>query len=100
MYRFFLSTNAEENRPIEGANAFAYEYSFRMHNTIEEVAHIYPYVEVGTKSVKMSNFDWDNDGSIVVISVARQGQEVNISKEDNWAYDELVVQEEEIGYLL
>ncbi len=98
MYRYYLSTNAEENRPIEGANAFAYEYSFRMHNSTEEVAHIYPYIEVGTKSVRVANFDWDNDGSIVVISVARQGQEVNISKEDNWAYDELVVLEEEIGY--
>jgi hypothetical protein len=97
MYRFFLSTHADENRPIEGSNAFAYEYSFRMHNTNEEVAHIYPYVEEGTKSVRIRNFDWDNDGSIVVISVARQGQEVNISGEDEWAEDELVVLPEEIG---
>ena len=52
MYRYYLSTDADENRPIEGANAFAYEYSFRMHNDYEEVAHIYPYVEEGTISVK------------------------------------------------
>jgi hypothetical protein len=97
MYRYFLSTDADDNRPIEGANAFAYEYSFRMHNTTEEVAHIYPYVEVGTKSVKISNFDWDRDGSIVVISVARQGQNVKVSGEDEWADDDLGVEDDEIG---
>ncbi|MCK5138156.1 MAG: hypothetical protein KAR19_20405 [Bacteroidales bacterium] len=97
MYRYYLSTNADENRPIEGANAFAYEYSFRMHNDYEEVSHIYPYVEEGTISVKISNFDWDYDGNIVVISVARQGREVRVSGEDVWGEDELRVQEEEIG---
>ncbi len=97
MYRYYLSTDADENRLIEGANAFAYEYSFRMHNDYEEVAHIYPFVEEGTVSVKINNFDWDVDGSIVVISVSRQGREVRTSAEDDWADDELRVQDEEIG---
>lgn len=97
MYRYYLSTNADENRPIEGANAFAYEYSFRMHNDYEEVAHIYPYVEEGTISVRISNFDWDFDGNILVISVARQGRDVRTSGEDHWTDDELRVQDEEIG---
>jgi hypothetical protein len=96
MYQYYLSTEADENRPIEGANAFAYEYSFRMHNDFEEVSHIYPYVEEGTISVKISNFDWDYDGNIVVISVARQGREVKVSGEDIWAGDELRVLDEEI----
>jgi hypothetical protein len=96
MYRYYLSTSDTENRPIEGANAFAYEYSFRMHNDVDEVAHIYPYVEEGTISVQISNFDWDSDGSIVVISVARQGREVKTSGEDYWAKDELRVQDEEV----
>ncbi len=97
MYRYYLSTNADENRTIEGSNAFAYEYSFRMHNDYEEVSHIYPFVEEGTISVKISNFDWDYDGNIVVISVARQGREVRVSGEDVWGNDELRVLEEEIG---
>ncbi len=96
MYQYYLSTSATENRPIEDANAFAYEYSFRMHNDVEEVSHIYPYVDEGTISVRISNFDWDMDGNIVVISVARRGREVKISGQDNWAYDELRVEEEEI----
>ena len=96
MYRYYLSTDADDNRLIEGANAFAYEYSFRMHNDNEEVSHIYPYVDEGTISVQISNFDWDADGNIVVISVARQGREVRVSGEDLWARDELRVQDEEI----
>jgi len=97
MYRYYLSTDADDNRLIEGANAFAYEYSFRMHNDDEEVAHIYPFVEEGTISVKISNFDWDVDGNIMVISVARNGRDVRTSAEDDWADDELRVQPEEIG---
>ncbi|TFH25971.1 MAG: hypothetical protein E4H10_08390 [Bacteroidia bacterium] len=97
MYRYYLSTSATENRLIEGANAFAYEYSFRMHNDYEEVSHIYPYVEDGTISVRISNFDWDKDGDIMVISVNRQGSSINTSDEDHWTTDELRVQEEEIG---
>ena len=97
MYRYYLSTSANENRLIEGANAFAYEYSFRMHNDYEEVSHIYPYVEEGTVSVRISNFDWDNDGNIMVISVNRQGSDLPTSNEDHWTIDELRVQDEEIG---
>lgn len=97
MYNYFLSTSATENREIEGANAFAYEYSFRMHDDVNEVSHIYPYVEEGTISVQISNFDWDSDGSIVVISVERQGREVKTSGENDWAKDELRIEEGEIG---
>jgi len=95
MYNYFLSTSGTENIPIEGANAFAYEYSFRMHNDPYEVSHIYPYIDEATISVKLSNFDWDDDGDIIVVSVARQGQKVSVSGEDVWAKDELKVLDEE-----
>lgn len=97
MYKYYLSTSDTENRLIEGANAFAYEYSFRMHNDNEEVSHIYPYIEEGTLSVQISNFDWDSDGQIMVISVNRQGSDIPTSGEDNWEEDRLTVYEEEIG---
>lgn len=97
MYHYYLSTSGTENRLIEGANAFAYEYSFRMHNDYEEVSHIYPYVEEGTVSVEINNFDWDTDGSIMVISVGRQGDDILTSNDDDWAEDLLRVMDEEIG---
>jgi hypothetical protein len=96
MYRYYISTSANDNKPIEGANAYAYEYSFRMHNDPDEVSHIYPYVTEGTITVKIYNFDWDNDGDILVVSRERQGQRLTVSGDENWAWDEIkVIKEEE-----
>jgi hypothetical protein len=95
LYRYFLSTKIDENKPVEGANAFAYEYSFRMYDNPVEVSHIYPYVDDRTISVKLSNFDWDSDGFIRTVSVARQGQLSKVSGEDNWIEDEFKIFEEE-----
>jgi hypothetical protein len=95
LYRYFLSTKIDENKAIEGANAFAYEYSFRMWDNPTEVSHIYPYVDDRTISVKLSNFDWDADGFIRIVSVARQGQLMPVSGEDNWVDKEFTTFDEE-----
>lgn len=95
LYRYYLSTKKNENKPIEGANAFAYEYSFRMHDNPNEVSHIYPYIDDRTISVKQSNFDWDNDGFIRIVSVARKGQLEKVSDEDLWVESEFKIIEEE-----
>jgi len=97
MFRYYLSTDGNDNIPIEGSNAFAYEYSFRMHNDPNEESHIYPYIDQATETVKVMNFDWDNDGSIIAVSVVRQGQSLQVSGEDEWAEDEMTVQDEERG---
>ncbi len=95
LYRYFLSTSFSENRPVEGGNAFAFEYSFRMHDNPSEVSHIYPYVDDRTISVKLSNFDWDDDGFIRIVSVARRGQMVKVSLDDRWAEEEFKIFDEE-----
>jgi len=95
LYRYFLSTKADENKAVEGANAFAYEYSFRMHDNPAEVSHIYPFVDDRTISVKLSNFDWDSDGFIRIVSVARQGQLMPVSAQDVWVDKEFTTFSEE-----
>jgi hypothetical protein len=95
LYRYFLSTKMDENKAVEGANALAYEYSFRMHDNTVEVSHIYPLVDDRTISVKLSNFDWDSDGFIRIVSIARKGQLSKVSAEDNWVDDEFGIHEEE-----
>jgi len=95
LYRMFLSTDKDENRPIEGGNAFAYEYSFRMHNNPNEVSHIYPFVDDRTISVRQSNFDWDNDGLIRIVSVARKGQISRASGDDEWGEDNFQILDDE-----
>ncbi len=95
LYRFFLSTQPDVNKAVEGGNAFAFEYSFRLHDDPMEQSHIYPYVDDRTITVKMANFDWDNDGFIRVVSVARKGQMAKVSNEDNWVESEFKVLAEE-----
>ncbi len=95
LYRYFLSTSFSSNKPVEGGNAFAYEYSFRMHDNPDEISHIYPYVDDRTISVKLSNFDWDSDGVIRTVSVARNNQRSPISADDNWVSDEFKIFDEE-----
>jgi hypothetical protein len=95
LYRFFLSNSPAERVSVEGANAFAYEYSFRMHDNTEEVSHIYPFVDENTYSVKLYNFDWDSDGFIRIVSVSRRGQLSNVSAEDNWVESEFRIYDEE-----
>ncbi len=95
LYRYFLSTEPDQNIPIEGANAFAYEYTFRLWDDPGEVSHIYPYIDEHTISVRISNFDWDNDGTIRLVSVARQGQELTVSGDNVWEHDRFAIFPEE-----
>lgn len=95
LYRYFLSTRPDQNIPIEGANAFAYEYTFRLWDDPNQVSHIYPYIDEHTISVRIFNFDWDDDGIIRLVSVARQGQLLKVSGDDDWARDEFAIYPEE-----
>jgi hypothetical protein len=97
LYRYFLSRDPENNIPIEGANAFTYEYTFRMWNDFRSVSHIYPYVDTGVVFIKQGNFDWDDDGSILVVSRYKQGIKADIGNEENWVYSRIPIEGPEIG---
>lgn len=97
LYRYFLSREPENNIPVEGANAFTYEYTFRMWNDFKSVAHIYPYIDTGIVSIKQRNFDWDTDGKILVVSRYKQGIGVPISNEDDWVEHVIPVEPQEVG---
>jgi hypothetical protein len=95
MYRYFLSTDANTNKPIEGANAFAYSYSFRMWDDPKQTSHVYPYVDDRTTAVKQTNFDWDFDGHIVMVSKMRVSQNFTVSGEDNVVSSEFKIEPKE-----
>ncbi|MDR0348892.1 MAG: hypothetical protein LBH90_05295 [Tannerella sp.] len=97
MYRYFLSSSATENIPIEGGNAFSYEYSFRMHDDSNEISHIYPYVSFDCIAIKQSNFDWDDDGVIRVSSEVRREKHCDVSGDAVWIKSEFVIQDGEKG---
>jgi hypothetical protein len=97
LYRYFLSRDAAGELPIEGANAFTYEYTFRLANDIKSVAHIYPFVDTGIVSIKQRNFDWDDDGVILVVSTYKQGIPLPVSNENDEKISVIAVEPAEIG---
>ncbi|MGQ9619532.1 MAG: hypothetical protein ACUVTX_00925 [Bacteroidales bacterium] len=97
LYRYFLSREPNNDVPIEGANAFTYEYTFRMWNNTKSISHIYPFIDEGVIYVKQKNFDWDDDGTIIVVSRVRKGITVPISNEDDWAESRIGVEPEEVN---
>jgi hypothetical protein len=97
IYKFLLSSYPDNNVPIEGANAFTYAYHFRMWNDFKSVAHIYPYIDTGIVYIRQSNFDWDNDGNILVVSRYKQGISVPISDEDNTIVSQVPIEPPEVG---
>jgi hypothetical protein len=95
LYKYFMSTDRKENRAIEGGNVFTYEYTFRLSNNQNNVSQIYPYLDDKVTSVKIQNYDWDNDGFIRVVSVAKRGEIMTISMEDEWKENILPITENE-----
>ena len=84
MYRLFLSRKQDDNIKVDGAFAYYFKYKFRMHDSASEVSHIYPYIDDKTISLKQSNFDWDSDGMLRIISVAKNGEMMKVSGNDEW----------------
>ncbi len=84
IYKFYLSTKPDRNLNILGANAFTYEYTFRLPNN-PAICHIYPFIDKDVVSVQQFNFDWDGDGMIRIVSIARKGEPVRMSGDDAWA---------------
>lgn len=84
LYRYFLSSSSVENIPLEGGNFFTYKYHLRLSDDQKHVSQIYPYVDDKTISIEISNFDWDNDGTIRIFSNSKNGNLCEVSKQNNW----------------
>lgn len=99
LYRYALSRRPDANVPIDGANAFTYEYTFRMWNNNDTsfVSHIYPFIDSGCVYIQTRNFDWDSDGDFIVVSVERKGQRLPLSLDDVWTESQMPILEGEIG---
>lgn len=68
-----------------------------MWNDFKSIAHIYPYIDTGIVSIQQSNFDWDSDGKILVVSRYKRGIEIPISQEDNWVKSKIPIEPAEIN---
>ncbi len=84
LYKYFLSSSPNENKAIEGGNAFTFEYTFRLSDNQNNTAHLYPYVEENVFAIEMSNFDFDNDGEINIVSMVKKGELSKASGDNVW----------------
>jgi hypothetical protein len=84
LYKMFLSSRPDENKPVEGGNAFAYEYSLRLSDSKTSINHLYPFIASNVVSVKIFVFDYDNDGILRVVSVAKKGEGIKSSGNNEW----------------
>lgn len=85
LYTYYFSSSPEENKRIEGSNAFTFEYTFRMPDKGGSVSHLYPYITDDVVSIQQYNFDWDNDGQMRIVSYEKKGELAAISNENDWA---------------
>ena len=97
LYRYFLSSDPDQNIEVVQGNGFTYEYSFRLKPEVGSIAHIYPFVGPNVVSVYQNNFDFDRDGYIRVYSVVKNGHHMQTSSDGDWAQSNHVIKEEEIG---
>ncbi|MEP0986830.1 hypothetical protein [Ekhidna sp.] len=95
LYKYFLSTKNFENKEVEGANAFTYEYSFRLPEVKNSVAHLYPFIEDDVISITQHNFDFDFEGSIMIYSIAKNRHRATPSKNREWGRSKHPIIDEE-----
>jgi hypothetical protein len=84
LYRLFLSSDKTANKPVEGGNMFTYEYSFRLSDVKNSVSHLYPFITSNLVAVKVNVFDYDNDGIIRIVSIAKKGEVAKSSGDAEW----------------
>ena len=97
LYKYFLSTSATENIPIPGGNAFTFEYTIRLHSGLNQISHVYPFVDEKVISIRQTNFDLDNDGTLELSSVGAKGFHLKISGDNEFIESEYKVLAREKG---
>ncbi len=95
IYKLFLSTKNNENVAVEGANAFAYEYSVRLQMVAKSIAHIYPFADNLVTSFNIRCFDFDEDGQIKLYSSVKNGHLVTTNNNNEWSISNHPIKEEE-----
>lgn len=85
LYKYFLSTQPNLNREVEGANAFTYEYSIRLPIPYNSVAHLYPFIDKEVTSITQHNFDYDGEGVVMIYTIAKNRHKGAASKNKAWA---------------
>ena len=94
LFRYFISTDPEENIPVEGCEPFTFEYNFRMG---KGMSHLYPFINKNVVRIRQHNFDFDNDGYLRICSLVRKSELVKFSEDGDWSISTHNIYEKEKG---
>ncbi len=83
-YKYYISTRSDQNVAVEGANLFTYEYTVRLKQEANSLAHIYPFIDSKSIAIQQSNFDFDTDGEIRLVSVVKNAHKMAKSTNGVW----------------
>jgi hypothetical protein len=97
LYKLFLSGSADNNVAIEGGNSFCYEYSLRLSDKVGSVSHIYPFLPLNLSAVKIHIFDYDDEGSVRLVTICKKGQVKGSSTEATWSVEEVKIVPQELN---
>ncbi len=97
LYKLSLSSSKDDNVKVDGGNIFTYEYCFRSYDKELTLCHLYPFVAKGIISVHVNVYDYDEEGLIRIISVAKKGDESILKKSLNWEVSEHKIEPEELN---
>jgi hypothetical protein len=84
LYQLFLSSRRDQNTEMEGGNSFAYEFCFRLPDQVGSISHIYPFVSNNVIAVRINIFDYDKDGMVRIVSVAKKGEMFKAEGDGKW----------------
>lgn len=97
LYKMFLSKNKDNNVSIEGGNSFSYEKTFRLEDAENSVSHIYPFIGANVVAVQVNIFDYDDEGIIRTVTVAKKGVVSKSNTDGTWSKIDLEIVGEEIN---
>lgn len=97
LFKMFLSSKSDQNVEVVGGNTFSYEYGLRLPNIKSSACHLYPFISENVVSIKIHIFDYDNDGIIRAISIAKRGKPEYSSGQDDWKIHTLNIVPQEIN---
>lgn len=100
LYKVAMSSSADANVAVSGANIFTYEYSFRLKSKQGSVAHLYPYMDKKIISIQQYNFDSDSDVDLKLFSSVKKGESGPTSGNGNWSSSQHTIDAKEKGKCL
>ncbi|MEM7036065.1 MAG: hypothetical protein AAF570_03725, partial [Bacteroidota bacterium] len=97
LFNYYISSYPDRNMSVEGVETFTFEYTFRMQ---QGLSHIYPFVDESVLRVRQHNYDFDGDGYLRIVSVAKKSEMATMSTDGEWGISVHEIQDEERGMCL